>query len=96
MFYSLAKACKTDDKISAVIQFDFENGNVNVLEQGKGKWHRYDKDTLLDALEEVNRSPRRNYEERLETFYDNLYGEEIEDITEMEELEADEGQALTQ
>ena len=96
VFYSLAKACKTDDRISAVIQFDFENGNVNVLEQGKRKWHRYDKDMLLDALEEVNSSPNENHEERLETFYDNLYGEEIEDITDVEELGENEGQALTQ
>ena len=96
VFNSLAKACKTDDRISAVIQFDFENGNVNVLEQGKGKWHRYDKDTLIDAVEEVNRSPRENYEEQLKIFYENLYGEEIEDITDTEELECDEGQGLTQ
>ena len=96
VFYSLAKACKTDDRISAVIQFDFENGNVNVLEQGKGKWHRYDKDTLIDAVEEVKRSPRKNHEEQLEIFYENLYGEEIEDITDTEELGLDEGQGLTQ
>ena len=96
VFYSLAKACKTDDRISAVIQFDFENGNVNVLEQGKGKWHRYDKDMLLDAVEETNRTPRKDYEEQLKIFYENLYGEEIDDITDEEVIGMDEGQGLTQ
>lgn len=96
VFFSLAQACKADDRISAVVQFDFENGNVNVLEQGKGKWHRYDKDMLLDAVKESKRYLGENYEEQLEIFYENLYGEEIEDVISLEEIEGLGEQGLTQ
>lgn len=96
VFFVLAKASKTDDRISAVVQFDFEDKTVNVFENGKKGWRRYDADMLLDAVEETENIVGVSEDLQRQVFYENLYGEEIEDITDAEEIEMDEGQALTQ
>lgn len=96
VFFVLAKASKTDDRISAVVQFDFEDKTVNVFENGKNGWRRYDMDMLLEAVGETEGLAGIGEDVQRLVFYEHLYGEEIEDITDTEEIEPQTGQGLTQ
>ena len=93
VFFVLAKACKTDDRVSAVVQLDFENKVVNVFENGKNGWRRYDADILLEAVGEAEGLVEIGEDVQRQVFYENLYGEEIDDIAE-NDLQI--GQGLTQ
>ena len=65
-----------------MVQFDFEDKTVNVFEKGKNGWRRYDADMLLEAVEETENIAGVSEDLQRQVFYENLYGEEIDDITE--------------
>ena len=80
-------AIKNNQIISAVVNFDLEDRNVCVLEQDSEEWKTYS----LDAMERVVKS--------LQKFVTEPYGMQISrfhSLLESEEIEMDEGQALTQ
>ena len=80
-------AIKNNQSISAVVNFDLEDRNVCVLEQGSDDWKTYSLDTMEKAVKSLREFAAEPYAMQRSRFHSLL---------ESEEIEMDEGQALTQ
>lgn len=96
MFSILSGACQNDARISAAIQIDLERKVVNVLENGKSTWMQYTPEMLFEAVKASQKFFNMGPTMERRAFYDNLSGKEIEGIADVEEIESQTGQGLTQ
>ena len=93
MFDVLKDALKTDKRISAVVDIDFDIGAFSVLDGEKGVWKKYPIECIVREAKTASvfeESYGREVGEKL--FYDNLEGQHLEEP--LEETES-EGMGIT-
>ena len=77
-FSVLCTAMEHDDRITALLEFDFDSGVISVKEQADPEWRSY---RLKDVSTAIYRAERRNglsLQTREQIFEDALHGQEIQ------------------
>lgn len=68
----LADAMANDDRVSAILEFDFDDGTIAVKEQGNGAWRAYNLEDVSEAVGYAEGNPRLSAEAARQMFSDAL------------------------
>lgn len=77
MFSVLCNAMPNDDRITALVEFDFENGNISVKERGDSDWRAYHLRDVSTAMWKAERQYGLTLAARYHIFDTALEGKEI-------------------
>ena len=77
MFSVLCNAMPNDDRITALVEFDFENGNISVKERGDNHWRVYHLKDVSTAMWKAERQYGLTLAARYKIFDTALEGKEI-------------------
>lgn len=77
MFSVLSGAMPNDERISALVEFDFESGNISVKESGDSAWRAYRLKDVSDAMYKAERQYGLPLAARHQIFDAALEGKEI-------------------
>ena len=67
-----------DNRITALVEYDFENGMVSACESSDNHWWTYKLKDVSTAVFRADRKSDLRISERDEVFHEALYGKEIE------------------
>lgn len=76
-FSVLCTAKPYDQRITAILEFDFDDGKINVCDNTDGVWKTYNLDDVVDALEKARSKPDMFLETRNVIFNTALDGKEV-------------------
>lgn len=86
-FSVLCDAMPNDQRITALMDFDFDRGMVSVCESSDNAWWTYDLNDVSAAVYRAERKSGLNLETRREIFSEALAGKEIEMDGENQDVE---------
>ena len=90
VFSALCHAKPNDPRITALVEFDFENNMVSVCSSGDDEWHTYDLKDVSTAIYRANRNKHLSFTTQQEIIGEAIGEKEIGTDTEMkDETEAD-------
>lgn len=76
-FSVLCNAKPYDQRITAILEFDFDDGKVSVCDNTDGVWKTYNLDDVVDAVEKAQTKPDLFLETRNAIFNTALDGKEV-------------------
>lgn len=74
----LCNAMPDDSRITARIEFDFENGTAGIYDRREKEWKLYQLDDVADTVDRAGRKRRISLEAKREIFEEALAGKEID------------------
>ncbi len=77
-FSVLCDEMPNDSRITALIEFDFENGTVGICDNSEKEWQLYKLDDVIAAINRTERKSDISLEARREIFEEALVGKEMD------------------
>lgn len=78
VFAQYCEDMSNDNRITALVEYDFENGMVSACESSDNHWWTYKLKDVSTAVFRADRKSDLRISERDEVFHEALYGKEIE------------------